>query len=74
MIPIYNRNLAFCGIEDLLTQDNKLPEFDLHTLLTTAPYGSLVLNYYKEHTILNEYMRNKLVDIIGRHLYDYIMK
>ncbi|CAH1106957.1 unnamed protein product [Psylliodes chrysocephalus] len=40
-----------------------IPDFELKTLLPLYPYGDLILNYYGK----NEYMRNKLVDIIIKH-------
>lgn len=49
-------------------------DFDLKHLLTTSPYGSSILKYYAKNNSLNFSLRTKLVNIIGRHLYIYILK
>lgn len=51
-----------------------MPDFDLKTLLHIMPYGSQILNFYKEKGTLTEFLRNKLVDIIIRNIYPYVMK
>lgn len=76
VIPRENRVTSFCGIKEMF-QDHafqpNFPDFDLKTLLSVSPNGDNILKYYKDNDCLNSTLRNKLVDIIGRHLYKYIM-
>ncbi|KAF5308020.1 hypothetical protein FQR65_LT18285 [Abscondita terminalis] len=51
----------------------QLPDFDLNTLLQTSPLGKCVLNYYKANQSLDNSNRSRLVDIITKHLYTYII-
>lgn len=75
VIPVVNRMVSFYGEENIeSSMGSDFPNFDLQTLLTISPYGDLILNYYKSHSILTDYLRNKLMDIIVKHVYVYIMK
>lgn len=49
-------------------------DFNLKELLVKAPYGSSILKYYAENNSLNFSLRTKLVSIIARHLYIYMLK
>jgi len=49
-------------------------DFDLKNLLTVSPYGNSILKYYAKNNSLSYSLRTKLVNIIGRHLYTYILK
>lgn len=51
-----------------------LPDFDLRTLMQTSPLGNSVLNYYKANNTLDDTRRNRLVDIIVKHIFNYIVK
>ncbi|KAK4875225.1 hypothetical protein RN001_011647 [Aquatica leii] len=50
------------------------PNFDLATLLSTSPFGLSVLNFYKENNNLDHTRRNRLTDIIIKHIFNYIVK
>lgn len=52
----------------------KFEEFDLKTLLLTSPLGKSILNYYGTYKKLDNTRRNRLVSIIIKHLYNYIVK
>ncbi|KAL0098977.1 hypothetical protein PUN28_020917 [Cardiocondyla obscurior] len=61
--------------ETLVSFDKpNFPDFDLKDILNKSPYRSIILKYYTEKKTLNPSLRNKLVDIIARHLYNYINK
>lgn len=49
-------------------------EFDLNTLLQTSPLGASILKYYEINGTLDNTRKNRLVDIIIKHLYTYIIK
>lgn len=49
-------------------------DFDLKTLLLTSPLGKSILTYYKTYNKLDNTRRNRLVSIIVKHLYNYIVK
>lgn len=68
--------VSYCDEENINknSTDFDFPNFDLQTLLTISPYGDLILTYYKTHNILTDYLRNKLMDILVKHIYVYIMK
>lgn len=51
-----------------------LPEFDLRTLLHTSPLGNSILNFYETNNCLDQKRRSRLVDIIIKHLFTYIVK
>ncbi|KAK4886435.1 hypothetical protein RN001_002706 [Aquatica leii] len=50
------------------------PNFDLATLLSTSPFGLSVLNFYKENNNLDYTRRNRLTDIIIKHIFNHIVK
>lgn len=58
----------------LFGQQDKLPEFDLFTLLTTSPYGKSILEYYDKIKRLDNTRRNRLTHIITKHIYNFIVK
>lgn len=49
------------------------PEFDLKTLLQTSPMGNSVLCYYEKNKVLNNIKRKRLVDIVIKHIYTYVI-
>ncbi|CAG9765773.1 unnamed protein product [Ceutorhynchus assimilis] len=48
-----------------------LPEFDLKTLLQTSPLGNSVLQFYNANGSLDQKRRNRLVDIMIKHIFNY---
>ncbi|GBP43090.1 hypothetical protein EVAR_96352_1 [Eumeta japonica] len=48
-----------------------LPDFDLKTLLRTSPCGNSVLNFYNSTGRLDNTRRNRLTDIIARHVFTH---
>ncbi|KAJ8913335.1 hypothetical protein NQ315_013306 [Exocentrus adspersus] len=62
-------NMSF----DLIVRP-KFSDFDLYTLLQTSPLGNSVLNFYKSKQCLDNTRRSRLVDIVIKHLYTYIIK
>jgi len=65
-VSFHNESIEFVN-SDILN-------FDLKTLLTTSPHGNTILKYYNENNTLNPSLRTKLVDIIARHIYNYICR
>ncbi|KAK4885067.1 hypothetical protein RN001_001338 [Aquatica leii] len=53
---------------------HSFPNFDLATLLSTSPFGLSVLNFYKENNNLDHTRRNRLTDIIIKHIFNHIVK
>lgn len=53
---------------------SKFDDFDLKTLLTTSALGKSILSYYAANEKLDNTRRNRLVSIIIKHLYNYIVK
>lgn len=75
VVPMVNRMVSFYGKENMASSMGAdFPDFDLKTLLAVSPYGDLITKHYTEHGILSEYMRNKLMGIIMKPIYNYIMK
>jgi len=67
--PTLNNNLSIVqNITSKISHTNngisKNIVFQLHSVLTSNPNGSLILDYYKKHNVLNESCRNMLVEII----------
>lgn len=56
-----------------LTARPRLPDFDLNTLLQTSPLGNTIINYYKTNSYLDNSHRTRLVDIICKHIYTFIV-
>lgn len=66
--PTLNNNLSTVqNITSQISHTNngisKNTVFQLHSVLTSNPNGSLILDYYKKYSVLNESCRNILVDI-----------
>lgn len=55
-------------------KDLDMPDFNLTELLEQAPMGRAIILYYNNKNSLNNTLRNKLVDIIMRHLFSYYCK
>ncbi|KAL5237004.1 hypothetical protein ACI65C_004414 [Semiaphis heraclei] len=67
--PTLNNNLfTIQNITSQISQANneisKNTVFKLNSVLTSNPNGSLILDYYTKHNVLNESCRNMLVEII----------
>lgn len=74
VLPQFENNQpAATNIVDLII-GTPFPEFDLKTLLATSPSGIAVLHFYKENSALDEKNRNRLVDVVIRHIFDFIIK
>ncbi|CAH0562948.1 unnamed protein product [Brassicogethes aeneus] len=58
--------------EEIVTEDisYQFPDFDLKTLLQTSPLGK----FYETNNSLDNLRRGRLVDIIIKHLFNYIVK
>jgi len=52
-----------------LYNEKEMPGFNLIELLEQAPMGKAIISYYNNKNCLNNCFRNKLVDIIMRHLF-----
>lgn len=75
VIPIQNRQLSFCGVDGFFaTAAPVFPDFDLKTLLQTSPLGNSVLNFYQANQGLDHTRRSRLVDIIMKHIFNFIIK
>lgn len=48
-------------------------DFDIKTLLSVSPGGASVITAYESKGILDNTQRNRLTDIIERHLYKRIV-
>uniref|UniRef100_A0A1Y1LUZ3 SAM domain-containing protein n=1 Tax=Photinus pyralis TaxID=7054 RepID=A0A1Y1LUZ3_PHOPY len=73
IIPQQHRPAAEIGLENMLKKI-QLPEFDLKTLLCTSVFGSEILEYYNKNKFLDMKRRNKLTEIIIKHVFDYVAK
>ncbi|KAL4710274.1 hypothetical protein ACJJTC_003554 [Scirpophaga incertulas] len=71
-----NSNITI-SLSDLFPDATSLqpsfPDFDLRTLLETSPCGKSILNFYISHGKLDSKRKNRLTDIIIRHLFTYII-
>lgn len=54
-----------------ILDSGKVIDFDLKTLLLTSPLGKSVLNYYSTYGKLDSTRRNRLTDVIARHMYTH---
>lgn len=54
--------------------ETDMPDFNLTDLLECAPMGKAIIFYYNDKNCLHDSFRNKLVDIIMRHLFSYHCK
>jgi hypothetical protein len=52
----------------------EMPDFNLTELLELAPMGKAIISFYNDNNCLNDSLRNKLVDIIMRHLFSFHCK
>lgn len=57
-----------------LSERMEMPEFDLTEVLEKAPMGKIIISYYESKYCLNDYFRNKLVDIIMTHVFSFHCK
>ncbi|CAH1176704.1 unnamed protein product [Phaedon cochleariae] len=71
LIPIENREISLHSREQLDSYRIVFPEFDLRTLLITSPLGNSVLTFYDANKILDNTRRNRMVDIIMKHMFKY---
>lgn len=53
---------------------DRLPPFDLKSLLLANPLGKSITDYYDTYKRLDNSRRNRLVHIIVRHVYNFIVK
>lgn len=68
--PLELNNISF----DLSIFNESFSSFDLKTLLSTSALGKSVLKYYETYGKLLNTQQNRLVDIIIKHIYNYIVK
>ncbi|CAH0562887.1 unnamed protein product [Brassicogethes aeneus] len=59
---------------DSFFESNTFVDFDLKTLLSTSPLGNSILKYYETNGQLDNTRRNRLVDIMIKHLYNHILR
>lgn len=71
---IENRPIPNCNTEPAKSDESYFSDFDLKALLITSPHGNSILRHYDENKILTPSLRTILVDIIARHLYNYIWR
>lgn len=57
-----------------LSKEMNMPDFNLIELLEQVPMGKAIISYYNNKNCLNDCFRNKLVDIIMRHLFSHHCK
>ncbi|XP_077280586.1 uncharacterized protein LOC143907596 isoform X3 [Temnothorax americanus] len=71
-----NENLILIDTINVLSnvECSHFLNFDLKNLLISSPYGNSILKYYQKNNLLTFSLRAKLVNIIVRHLYTYIIK
>ncbi|XP_071629473.1 uncharacterized protein [Temnothorax longispinosus] len=71
-----NENLILMDTINVLSnvECSHFLNFDLKNLLISSPYGNSILKYYQKNNLLTFSLRAKLVNIIVRHLYTYIIK
>lgn len=65
---IEDENKQLCNFYKL-SKEMDMTNFDLTELLEQAPVGKAIISYYNNQNYLNDFFRNKLVDIIMRHLF-----
>lgn len=70
-IPTQHRQIAAIGLENIFKKI-QVPPFDLETLLTTSVFGQEILDFYRNKKSLTGKLRNRLTDIIIKHLFNYI--
>lgn len=51
-----------------------MPDFNLIEVLELAPMGKAIISFYNKKNCLNDCLRNKLVDIIMRHVFSFHCK
>lgn len=76
VIPISDNELI-ASLGDRATSNvpfDSFPDFDLTMLLQTTPMGSSILKYYETYNTLNKNKRSLLVDIVIKHLFNYLIK
>ena len=71
VLPI-DSEISF-SLSDLFPAKCSFPDFDLKTLLETSPCGKSVLQYYSANNGLDSKRKNRLTDIIIRHLFTFIV-
>lgn len=65
----------FLIIDDILMPNyEQFPDFNLESLLLTSPMGFTVKSYYNKYGVLDNTRRRRLVDIIVKHIYSYIIQ
>lgn len=74
----HNETVSLDGIKYILDSPDfqildsgRVTDFDLKTLLLTSPLGKSVLNYYSTYGKLDSTRRNRLTDVIARHMYTH---
>lgn len=74
IIPQYEQGQISHNFNIRLPRQMDMPDFDLLEILEQAPMGKAIISYYNTNNCLNNYFRNKLVDIIMKHLFSYHCK
>lgn len=68
-----NEQISYNSYNELL-KETDMPDLNLTDLLECAPMGKAIISYYNDKNCLHDSFRNKLVDIIMRHLFSYHCK
>jgi len=68
-----HRQISCHSYEEFCTRI-EMPDFNLTELLKLAPMGKAIISFYNNKNCLNDCLRNKLVDIIMRHLFSFHCK
>lgn len=63
-----------CRSSEEFFKNIEMPDFNLTELLELAPMGKAIISFYNNKNCLNDCLRNKLVDIIMRHVFSFHCK
>jgi len=63
-----------CNSDEIFGQKTEMPDFSLTKLLELAPMEKVIISFYNVKNCLNDCLRNKLVDIIMRHVFPFHCK
>ncbi|XP_011863400.1 PREDICTED: uncharacterized protein LOC105559596, partial [Vollenhovia emeryi] len=74
IIIAQDEHQQICNSENMLSKEIHMPHLNLTELLEQAPMGKAIISYYNNHNCLNDCLRNRLVDIIMRHVFSYHCK
>ena len=74
IVPEEEHRQISCHSSKDFFKNIEMPDFNLTELLELAPMGKAIISFYKNKNCLNDCLRNKLVDIIMRHVFPFHCK